>query len=182
MRKLKQNIYNIIDLEATCWEDREYQKANSEIIEIGIVQLNLTTKTIVDSESYLITPTRGEISEFCTNLTSISPQMIKEAGRPFTEVCELLTQRFKTDRHPWGSWGFYDRNQLEKDAQLNKCKNPFSFEHENIKHLFARLNGRSKGEGIKKALQVLNMEFDGTHHRGIDDAINIAKIYLTLLK
>ncbi len=30
--------------------------------------------------------------------------------------------------------------------------------------------------GMKKAMAILNLDLNGTHHRGIDDARNIAKI------
>ena len=30
---------------------------------------------------------------------------------------------------------------------------------------------------MKKALNILNLNLKGTHHRGIDDALNIAEIF-----
>jgi inhibitor of KinA sporulation pathway (predicted exonuclease) len=47
-------------------------------------------------------------------------------------------------------------------------KNQFSHVY-NIKHC-----------GVSKALKFLNLKFDGTQHRGIDDAKNMAIIYKTV--
>lgn len=34
---------------------------------------------------------------------------------------------------------------------------------------------------MSEALQILNIPLEGTHHRGVDDAKNIAKILRTLI-
>ena len=75
------------------------------------------------------------------------------------------------------SWGDYDYHQFKKDCAFHKVKYPFSGEHTNIKLLFSEYLGTKKRFGLQLALRELEMEFQGTHHRGIDDAINIAKVY-----
>ncbi|ACU03571.1 exonuclease domain-containing protein [Pedobacter heparinus] len=78
----------------TCWElDDDYQKQQSEIIEIGIYKLNTETGKITSSEGILIKPVRSEISEFCTRLTSITPQMVEEHGISLSEACTLWKRR-----------------------------------------------------------------------------------------
>lgn len=42
---------------------------------------------------------------------------------------------------------------------------------------FSEYLGVSKGFGMSQALQQLGLELKGTHHRGIDDARNIAAIF-----
>lgn len=40
--------------------------------------------------------------------------------------------------------------------------------------------GIEKGIGMERALKMLDLPLDGTHHRGIDDAKNIAKIFVRI--
>ena len=53
---------------------------------------------------------------------------------------------------------------------------PASLEnHLNLKRLFAEQRGLRPG-GMREALRRLDLPLLGTHHRGIDDARNIARI------
>jgi len=61
--------YIILDLEATCWEEKS-DKAN-EIIEIGAVKLDENLE-VVDTFSQYVRPVISpELSDFCKTLTSI---------------------------------------------------------------------------------------------------------------
>lgn len=69
----------IVDLEATCWEnDRIPTGQKVDIIEIGICELNITTQAISKKQGIYVIPERSKISKFCTDLTGITPQLIKE--------------------------------------------------------------------------------------------------------
>lgn len=59
---------------------------------------------------------------------------------------------------------------------------PFSTRHINIKTLLTVLHGLPKEVGMAQALELLNLPPIGTHHRGIDDAWNIAHILAHLMK
>jgi len=81
----------IIDLEATCWEnDRIPTGQKVDIIEIGICELNVTTKAISKKQSIYVIPERSKINKFCTELTGITPQLIEEKGIHFEEACEKI--------------------------------------------------------------------------------------------
>lgn len=41
-------------------------------------------------------------------------------------------------------------------------------------------NDRKRGVGMERALSMLELPLEGTHHRGIDDAKNIAKIFVKI--
>ena len=47
--------------------------------------------------------------------------------------------------------------------------------------LFSKAIGQSRDYGLKNALNYLQLTFDGTPHRGLDDARNIARIVTTIL-
>ena len=74
------------------------------------------------------------------------------------------------------SWGDYDRNQFVRDCEFHQIGYPFRSGHLNLKAEFSRALGRKKKLGIAEAVRHLGMEFEGSHHRGLDDARNIARI------
>jgi 3'-5' exoribonuclease 1 len=53
---------------------------------------------------------------------------------------------------------------------------PMPGRHVNLKALFSSTRGIRKKLGMAQALQHVGLPLDGTHHRGIDDARNIARL------
>ena len=69
--------YIIVDLEATCWENRSDGK--NEIIEIGAVKVN-DDQEIVSEYQQFVKPLKNPIlSEFCKELTSIQQTDVENA-------------------------------------------------------------------------------------------------------
>ena len=99
----------VIDIEATCWDKdedgyfTEKQKQESEIIEIGITPISMPDKKILESESIIVRPTNSEISEYCTNLTTLTPEFVDEVGIPFDEAIDTLKMKYRADRNMWAS-------------------------------------------------------------------------------
>jgi len=172
-----------IDLEATCWEnDGDHQKQHSEIIEIGICKLNTTTGKVTESEGLLVKPVKSTISEFCTRLTSITPQMVEKDGILLSEACDILQKRYNSKQFTWASYGAYDKTMLKEQCQKADIPYPMANHHINVKVLFAEIYDLQKGIGMAGALRMLKLPLIGTHHRGVDDAKNIAKILSNLLE
>jgi inhibitor of KinA sporulation pathway (predicted exonuclease) len=46
----------------------------------------------------------------------------------------------------------------------------------NLKAEFSEFSGRRKKLGLAEAVRSLGLQFEGSHHRGIDDARNIARV------
>ena len=63
----------VIDVESTCWEGSPPPGQSSEIIEIGLCPVDLKTLTRLEKRSILIKPIQSEISDFCTELTTLTP-------------------------------------------------------------------------------------------------------------
>jgi len=78
------------------------------------------------------------------------------------------------------SWGHYDKKQILAESALkNYSGNIFELlnkKHISLKHEFARAR-KERTCGMASALGKLDLQLEGTHHRGIDDAKNIAKIF-----
>ena len=175
---MKTNKIIIVDLEATCWEDKpfDYVVENTEIIEIGITQFNCTTNSIMESEGIFVKPDAEELSDYCTNLTTITYDMLAEAQN-LDEAFQYIKEKYKPRNYLWGSWGFFDLQQMRRESLRKNIEMVFPEKNYiNLKSYFALTQGLSKGGGLQAALKRLDMDFEGTQHRGIDDTINIARI------
>ncbi len=69
---IKLNKIIVIDIEATCWQKYPPPDQESEIIEIGICIVDVATAKPIEKESILVRPERSKISEFCTQLTTLT--------------------------------------------------------------------------------------------------------------
>lgn len=66
---------------------------------------------------------------------------------------------------------------LQDQSAKFRVDYPLSDGHINVKTLFGQLHPTvRKSVGMARALSALNFTLEGTHHRGVDDARNIAKI------
>lgn len=171
----------VIDLEATCWENQRPAGQISEIIEIGLCRLNLKTLVAHDKTSILVRPEQSEISPFCTELTSITPDMVAKDGVSFPEACSRLRKAFGAKTKPWASYGDYDRLQFDRQCAKSGIPLPLSTTHLNIKTLVALHLQLPREIGMKAALKAFSIPLEGRHHRGDDDAWNTAKIAARLL-
>lgn len=181
MPKIETSRIIIIDLEALCWAERSFSKI-PEIIEIGICIANLASKTVERPNSYIVRPNNLDISAFCTELTGHTKDSIIANGRSLEERLNTIANEYPLASCAWGSWGFYDRNQLERECENKRIRNPFTPNHINIKLLHAMFNGFGRGAGMEKALRGYNMELIGRHHTGGDDAKNIGRLCLRIFR
>ena len=165
----------VVDVEATCWAADPPPDQTSEIIEIGVCLLNVANGERLDRESILVRPMQSSVSAFCTQLTSLTQEQV-EQGISFEEACSILCTRFKTKERAWASYGDYDRGMFERQCKRQEVKYPFSAGHINVKTLLAAICGLKHETGLSKALKLLGVPLEGTHHRGVDDAWNIAGV------
>lgn len=172
----------IIDLEATCWQSQVPQGQENEIIEIGLAVLDSQTGEITKNQGILIKPQRSSVSSFCTELTTITQDLLDKNGVSFEEAIEKLVDEYNPDLYTWASYGQYDLNMLKKQCKSFGIPYPMADEHINVKTWFGEKFGLQKPTGMNGALHLLNIPLEGTHHRGIDDAKNIAKILNWCLK
>ncbi|MGB3508151.1 MAG: 3'-5' exonuclease [Microcoleaceae cyanobacterium] len=170
----------VIDIEATCWQKNPPPDQESEIIEIGICLVDVPLAKPVVKESILVKPERSLVSEFCTQLTTLTQAQVEE-GIAFSAACLKLRKNYDSLQRVWASWGEYDKNMFEKQCKSRGVKYPFGIRHINVKNLFALVNVLPREVGMANALKLLNMPLEGTHHRGGDDAWNIGKILAKLL-
>ena len=181
----------VIDLECTCFEPDDVDKPagweaekDQEIIEIGAVLIQLPERRILDMRSFLVRPD-GPMGEFCAKLTSLTFEDVKDKSQLAGALNDMRVwcKEFKFDlrQNPWASWGDYDRVQFFRECARKGIEYPFARAHYNLKGLFSIMQARKKGFSVRNALDILKMPFEGRPHRGVDDAKNIAEIWLRLL-
>lgn len=177
------NYYLVVDLEATCCDRRNIRKEEMEIIEIGAVMVHSESLSIVDEFQSFIKPIRHPIlTEFCKSLTSISHAQVDRAPT-YPEAIALLKNWLSGySNGVFGSWGDFDRKQFQQDSNFHKVPFPIAYPHVNLKQLFSQKQGLRKRHGMAKALTLAGLPLEGTHHRGIDDARNIAKLLPYILE
>lgn len=168
--------YIILDLEATCWNDKGVKRQN-EIIEIGALKLNAQGETISEFSAFVKPTLNPELSDFCTELTTITQDDV-DTAQDYPAVEEEFKQWINVNE-PYFlcSWGQYDKNQFLKDCELHGRSTDWLDPHTSIKHQYTKIKGLKRHIGMKGALWMEGIELKGTHHRGIDDARNIAEIF-----
>lgn len=177
-KKLDQII--VIDIESTCWQYAPPDGEESDIIEIGICPLDVSSGQRLEKESILVKPERSRVSEFCTQLTTLTQEQV-EQGVSLAAACSILRKKYFSKERVWASYGDYDRRQFERQCQSLKISYPFGTKHLNVKSLFALIYALPEEVGMSQALELVNLPLEGTHHRGGDDAWNIAGILSKLL-
>ena len=175
------DVILVVDVESTCWEGAPPPGQTSEIIEVGLCPLDLRTLERTEKRSILVKPDQSEISEFCTSLTTLTPEMFAEAGS-LADAVKTLKKEFSSKDRLWASWGDYDRRQFERVCKNQNVSYPFGPSHLNVKSLFAAAVGSGHEMGLDGAYKQLGISMEGTHHRGDDDAWNIAGVLCRLLK
>ncbi|WP_412543182.1 3'-5' exonuclease [Longispora sp. K20-0274] len=172
-------LVNVIDVEATCWTGQPPAGQVNQIIEIGLCVVDLTTRQRVASRGILVRPSRSRVSAFCTELTSLT-QADVDAGVSFAEACASLVGEEDSAHRVWLSWGDYDRKQFHNDCRGSGVAYPFG-RHVNLKAAYTDAYQLRRRPGMAQALQHAGLPLEGRHHRGVDDARNIAALLLRML-
>jgi inhibitor of KinA sporulation pathway (predicted exonuclease) len=172
------NYYLVVDLEATCADDGSMPADAMEIIEIGACWTDGEGNAIDSFQCFVRPVDRPQLTPFCTELTKIRQTDIDTAPL-FLAAAESL--RHFADRHRktgsvWLSWGAYDRKQIDRDCTRHGITDPLYMEHQNAKRLFAKAQKIGKEVGMAKACQLVGLTLEGTHHRALDDALNVARL------
>lgn len=137
---------------------------------------------VSDTFSVFVKPTiNPELTDFCKTLTTIKQKDVDKA-KTFNDAIRDFERWIlsSSDNVKLISWGYYDKKQILEESQHKNYSgeiiNLLEEKHISLKHEFAKMR-KSRTCGMKKALDILQLPLKGTHHRGIDDAKNIAEIF-----
>lgn len=173
------DLLDVVDVEATCRAGAPPPGQVSEIIEIGVTVVDLAAGRRLERHRVLVRPERCTVSAFCTELTGLSQEEVAD-GVSFAEACRLLTTRHRAGARPWASWGDYDRKQFVRQCAATGTAYPFGPRHTNAEAVCADAHGLRGQLGMARALEFAGLPLEGRHHRGEDDAWNIAALVLHL--
>ena len=181
LRPMSERQFIVYDLEATCWRSRKPRKV--EIIEIGAVKMNERLEVVDDFCQFVRPKLHPEISPFCTKLTSIVQDDIEDAPL-FDEAIEMFEDwvGFDQTRSMLMSWGEFDRRQFMNDARLHNMELPWLKYWACLQRHYSRWKGSKNQIGLKNALEMEGLSFDGTQHRAIEDARNMGRLFAKVAK
>jgi inhibitor of KinA sporulation pathway (predicted exonuclease) len=179
-----------VDLEAT-WDDVGVSESprslvvvpdQMETIEIGLVVIDLETLEVIDEFQSFVRPQINPVlTDFCKKLTSIQQADVDSAGTYAEVGQELGTFISRYPNAAWASWGDYDARQLERDAGFAACPSLLSgLQHFNVRKWHKELYD-NQPKGLKQTVEAMGLAWQGTYHRGIDDARNVASIVKEML-
>lgn len=170
--------YLVLDLECTCQSKEDPNKSPHEIIEIGAVLLDENYNYVDEFDRFVRPKNNSILTDYCKDLTSIKQEEVSSA-LSFPIVMLFLEEWLKDFSDiTLVSWGDFDKKQLQQDCESWWIKYPF-INHINAKDLFSKKLNR-KPCGLGKACRIVNIEFEGIHHRGICDAKMVTKIFKIL--
>ncbi|WP_086820914.1 3'-5' exonuclease [Allokutzneria sp. NRRL B-24872] len=171
----------VVDVEATCWAGAPPPGQVNEIIEIGLCVLDTATLERGERRAILVRPEHSEVSAFCTELTTLTADDVA-SGLSFVDACAVLREEYGAQGLVWASYGDYDRKQFHRQCESTGAKYPFGPRHINVKTLFALAHNLKSEVGMDRAIGLAGLALEGTHHRGVDDAWNIAALLAGLLR
>ncbi|MDX1947243.1 MAG: 3'-5' exonuclease [Pirellulaceae bacterium] len=180
MSKLLDRVL-VIDIESTCWSGQAPPPGQlSEIIEVGLCVVDTRRLERIEKRCILIRPVRSEISPFCTQLTTLKAEDFHSAGT-LADAVGILKREYRSLERLFASWGDYDRRQFEKVCKELTVPYPFGPTHLNVKNLFSLAYNLPSELALDAACEHAGMALEGTHHRGVDDAWNIAGLLCRVL-
>ena len=180
----------VVDFECTCEEGRNTYP--HEIIEFPGVLVDVRRGIVDKSNSFhsYVKPWRNPVlSEFCTKLTGIQQEQVDHAPS-ITEVVSSFVEWYRRTIPPGakvvfatdGPWDF--KNFLYSAAVLrdNVAFPTIFYEYIDVRTTFAR--HFNKGEPLKldAMLSRMKLRFHGSPHCGFDDAYNIARLAVEMMK
>ncbi|QJQ03791.1 3'-5' exonuclease [Herbaspirillum rubrisubalbicans Os34] len=168
----------VVDLEATCSDDGSITAEDMEIIEIGACWASESGEVLQRFQHFVRPLRQPVLTAFCTSLTGIYQRDVDQA--PLFPIAaralhDFVSQASYVDAI-WMSWGTYDFKQMSKEAERHGIGSPLQMPHQNAKRMFAKAQRIGKEVGMTKACTLAKIIMEGQHHRGLDDAVNIARL------
>ena len=159
--------------------DLEMTNRLSEIIEIGairMVEVDGELK-ILDTFQSFVQPKMDKLNTRITNLTGITKKDLISAP-VYTEAIENFRSWIGVEEYYLCSWGPEDKWALITDSTFHKADTDWIINHNDLQFHFSMLHDSEKGfrYGLSRALQAMELVYEGSKHRALDDAMNTARI------
>jgi inhibitor of KinA sporulation pathway (predicted exonuclease) len=171
----------IYDLEATCWNGYESTK-QQEIIEIGALRINAYGEVIDEFNRFVRPALHPQLSAYCVQLTGINQAQVDRA-HPFPHVIEDFKNWIDVYENHYFlmSWGAKDVEFLKQDCALHKLSPGWILRYHDLKEQYHSIKNSKYKTGLSKTLENEGFQFSGVHHRALDDAKNLARLFIRYL-
>ncbi|CAB4040349.1 3 -5 exoribonuclease 1 [Paramuricea clavata] len=188
----RQDYFVVIDFEGTCEEENTAGYIH-EIIEFPAILVNARTLELEDEFHRYCRPLEKiMLSKFCQNLTGITQETVNDA-KPFSDV--LTEFNAWLEKHHLGTEnmfviatdGPWDMGKfLPAQCTLSGIPVPgYASRWVNVRKHYRRYYRAEEFQTpltLELILENLGMSFEGRPHSGIDDARNIAKILVKMVR
>lgn len=168
----------VIDLEATT-EEGGWPLTEMEIIELGATLVDPSGHEVDYFQRFIRPLRRPILTPFCRELTHITQSSI-DTALPLDQVWvqfERWLLAHQGQLTGWASWGHYDRRHLQQEWQTHQIDSYLAqLPHLNLKQAFAKARQLPRQVGLKMALQMAGLNFQGQQHRALSDARNTARL------
>lgn len=173
--------YIIYDLEFTVSRSTRY---TSEIIDIGAVKVAPVgedgTLTVIDTFHTFVRPSnKSVLSADTIQFTGITQKDI-DAAPLFPEAVKEFIN-WLPESYYLCSWGPDDKSKFVSHCRTHQLKVDWIINHNDVQKQISRALRKEGGPrqlGLSQALMLCGIEFDGTQHRALDDALNTAKVFI----
>ncbi len=169
----------VFDLEATCWTE-DSPALRQEIIEIGACVVNRYGELLDRYQSFVKPVVHPFLSPFCKQLTTIEQSDVDSAktyDRVYGNWMDWIGQ-FEDEPIYFCSWGDMDLKLIEADCYHHRIDLDWADSYFDVKKFYNQLKGKQgKPYGLTTALKREQIELEGTHHRALDDAYNLTKLF-----
>lgn len=167
--------YLAVDLEATC-DHKDWPRDQAEIIEIGAVLVDAATLAEVARFQTFVRPVlHPTLTPFCVELTHITQADVDAAPGYLDAVAAMQAAVLAVPAPLFCSWGSFDANLFRLEGERRGLPSPFAA-HWNVKSAFTDRARTRRRYGLRRALERVGLEFEGTPHRGLDDARNVVRL------
>jgi inhibitor of KinA sporulation pathway (predicted exonuclease) len=148
-----------------------------EIIEVGIVELNVVSLEIIREANHLVRPQR-EISRRCTRITGLTADDFKGA-KSFKEVIAEICAQWpgKPTGIAWGDDGAI----LERACRQFHVAMPFR-RFIDLSQVFRDALLLQNQVSLRGAVDMLGLSFDGCAHMAVADARNAARVHAEMIR
>lgn len=153
-----------------------------EIIELGAYRVNGYGEWIDQFQSFVKPVMNPRLSVYCTELTGITQDQVTKA-RNYGQVFPAFEDWFydQDGQHLLCTWGDKDLDLIHAECARHDVDHQFLPVCIDLRAQYARMHKLPKEVGLLKALEYTDIEFEGAHHRALDDAFNTAKLFLHYL-
>lgn len=177
------DYFLVLDFEATCEQNKKLEP--QEVIEFPVLKVNAKTFDIEATFHHYVQPKVNRLlTPFCVQLTGIT--LDKVDGQPDFETTLKLFESWMSNQgllQDGVKFAFVTCGDWDLDKMLPHQSKSFEFQYPdylkrwiNIKKTFETVTGVYPRGDLLEMLKRLGLELEGSHHSGIDDCRNIARI------